>query len=434
MAWDSKENSLIRMMRLRLSAPDVAYAALKEYGEHVAAQSWVFGDTELEKALAERHDRLIDLGLAQFAASSEVVGALYKLASEGTADADFDRAIRLAVLSNRATTGVLYAKYVSGASEEVVRLIERGDENELQALLSNPIHRSLLESLYKGAGSFAGLEDVKWAKLVRLSESNPGLSINDDSDDGPDLTSLGIHRALWDLVRTAPLKGHWVRVLHAVLAKVNPRRVRSPDSVKSVLDALSRWETVKVPGYKDGEEAEGHYSSMTLTEEFRVLVAVLYGRAFVEGKFAYIGSATDPDPVKRCAHYGHAEMKVEEMQSAFERDGMAFVLAALYNDSVYRRRECRASLEGMIGYQTQWIYASRCKQMADEYPWFRVHPVSEELAEQEARDKPPQMADAAQVAGLAGQVTALQKAVDALRKMVSWGLVAVAALVWWVRA
>jgi len=103
------ENMYIHGAYLKLAAPDVVYAELEAYGAALRKDRYVFGirDEGLEESLAARDDRLISLGLAKNAGSYQVVAKLYRRALEGTGDAGYDIAVRVACLANEAAPGML---------------------------------------------------------------------------------------------------------------------------------------------------------------------------------------------------------------------------------------------------------------------------------------------------------------------------------------
>ena len=75
MVFNADSHALITKTRLLLSPPETVYQALREYGEHLNVgrnRIWE-KDEALENALAQRDDRLINLGLAKYAGTADIV-------------------------------------------------------------------------------------------------------------------------------------------------------------------------------------------------------------------------------------------------------------------------------------------------------------------------------------------------------------------------
>lgn len=67
--------------------------------------------------------------------------------------------------------------------------------------------------------------------------------------------------------------------LHRVLVSLIGGIAATPDSLDDVRASLARWKNVAVPGHREDQEIEGFYTTLSMTQEFRCVVAALYGRA-----------------------------------------------------------------------------------------------------------------------------------------------------------
>lgn len=435
MAWDRTTNPAISRSRLSLSSPEHVYQALEEYGDCWRARPYTLVEDErLEQALAGRNDRLIDLALAKNASMCSLVAQLYQRALAGSGDADYDRALRLASLSNRNAVGMLNSDALKGTEartdSELYRLAMEGDGDELTTLLRNPGSRGLLRAVYAREAPLDVIPDDRWRVLVYSSVGNPALNEDHDSDAGPDFLAWDIHKGVFALLTTAPAEPQWVITLHQLLLEVNPARVRAPDSERAVLDTLERWKDVKVMNEFRKQEQAGRFTSLSLAEEFRCLVAALYGRVFTDGKAVYVGQPDAADIALRCAYYGCTEMKVAAMKAAHEQDGDIFTFAALFNNSLMLQKECRAELEGYLTGDVHWLYTKRCAQLHEQYRWFDARPMSELLALEDGSAEPAQPAHP-QLQALSGQVTELKSRLASLSKTLFWGLAIVFLAVVW---
>lgn len=436
MTWDAKEIAHVRMARLVLSSPDVVFAALEEYGAAWRAEG-VFSsvvDEKLEKALLKRADKLIDLGLARNAETKDVLGILYKRSLAGTGDAQYDKAIRLACLANQQAAAFgSYDSALAGFDGELRRLVLEGDDDEVRALLGNPRRRYALEMLFARKGHLEGIPDDQWLRGVRATHGNPALNTDGSNEHGPDLACWSLHDALWQLVKTAPNTEAWLRAIEPILFSLDPHVARRPKSAAEVIEALERWRAVKVSRFgKPEEESVSDVTGLTDTMEFCCLVAALYGSVYEDKQVRCIGALDSPDLLLRCAHYGHQPMSREQMAAAKEKDGAAYQLAALCNDSLYLSADKREQLEDGLYHYLWFRYVARCKQLGERYPGFNTIPLGERdlPAHERSQVAAPVPADAAAVQAVANQVSEVRKRVDSLGTTVVWGLVGLAALFW----
>jgi hypothetical protein len=425
---DTSTHRLITTTRFRLSQ-EVVYQALEEYGEQLAGSGrfgYVNSDEALERDVAKRGDRLIDLALAKNAGTHEVVADLYKRSRDGTGDPDYDKAVRLACLANRVAVG---APFLDG---EFRRLAFEGDEDEVDMLMRNPRRKSVLNAVYGRSGPLADLPPERWLLLVRASIGHPGLNEDESDGEGPDLLAWEIKDALFMLLRTAPVEPRWLEALHELLLGLDPANTKRLNNAEAVLEVIDRWKGLKVPKMfqKEGDERDenGDHTSLPLVDEFRCLVSTLYGRLFVDGKPACIGTDGDPDVVRRCAHYGCAEMNVEDMRVAAKRDADVFVLAAVFNDSIMLKMESRAELELMLPRGIQHLYTRRCQQLQSRHRWFDPRPATDTLAAWEAAEahKP---AESSAVQALSNEVASLKKSIASVTQALFWGFLILCGLV-----
>ena len=433
MAWDTVTHRLITQARLRLSAPEVVYQEMEAYGQHLIERSRWSYDEELEAALLERGDRLIDLALARNAVAEGVVGALYTRAIVGTGDPRHDKAIRLACLANPSADGSFLFKPIPGAEiSEIRRLALHGDSDELGAIARNPERRGMLASIYERSGHFEGIPEGRWLLLVRNSVDNPALNTDNSNADGPDFTAWDLQKAIVALLHTAPLERPWIYALHSLLLNLNPENVRAIESRAVFSELMARWEAAKAPKMFDkSAEEEGYYSRHTLVEEFRGVMAALYGRIFEDNKLQYMGTLDAEDFVLRCAYYGSGTLSPEQMRHAWHKDGSLFALTALFNNQLLLKADTRQQLEDCMPSELQYLYARRCAQLKGKYRWFDPSPVTDDMKEELEPLTPP--ADAAMVDRLAAQVAAIGAQVAALSKQFWWGAIILGGLVLWHR-
>ena len=82
---------------------------------------------------------------------------------------------------------------------------------------------------------------------------------------------------------------------------------------------------------------EGLHTPLSIKDEFRCLVAALYGRGF--------GSPGAKEIALRCAFYGKGEITAKGMRDGYKRDKKVFAFAVLFNDKVYHSPKLRKPLQ-----------------------------------------------------------------------------------------
>ncbi len=416
----------IREARLIVARPEEVLADLEKYGDELK-KSVLGGDEDLEKSLLARGEPLIDLGLARYANEKEVVAALYQKSWATPADLlqeRYLRGLRIACLSNEVVKSLAsrFPEDVLG-TKEFTRLITEGDEVDLAALLSNPnLADEVFEALYKNEGLFASLPDERRRRLVHMSIYNPRLVTSCDTDYGPDSGYLKIHETIITMLASAPTTEEWLITLRELLDHLDPGNVSSPD--EPITSILERWAQAPFP-FK-----EGYFTALSMRDEFRCLVAAMYGRNYYygkDGKFtsSILGDADSPDVALRCAYYGKAELTDKDMNEGFARDKDVYLLAVLCNKSVYDESPLRKLLEDELrqGNLTH-EYRRRCEQFHTLTPGFDPRPLSDWLIE----DDPPESKELTMFKQLETTLASVAKAVNSVRTWIFWGLLVLVAL------
>jgi hypothetical protein len=171
--------------------------------------------------------------------------------------------------------------------------------------------------------------------LIYLSRKNERLVTEEDSDDMPDMGHYSIHHAIFHLLEIAPVHNQWLHVLYGLLDQLDFQQVAHPETIEAV---LSRW------GKLDGK-MEGYFTSLSLKDEFRCLIAALYGTTFSNNKSAVQGSPSAKDVAMRCAYYGNAQLSGKEMKAGYKRDRGVYVFATMYNRNLFFDSKLRKLFE-----------------------------------------------------------------------------------------
>jgi hypothetical protein len=347
MPWGDEQERLTQEARLSVASPEEVLRELKRIAQQPGFE--LMGrDEAIEALLVERNDPLINLGLACYGTNKEVFTALYKHGLEKPADATderYKRGLRIGCLSNQSVPAAHLAfdfpRDLIGP-EEIHRVLAAGEDAEAEALICNPsVSDRLLEELYTRTGAFAALAEERWSTLVYLSRKNKRLVTNEDSDAGPDTGHYAIQRAIFQLLEISPLDKHWLHVLYGLLDALDFLHVAHPAKLESV---LARWAQLNDSDHK-GEPLEGYYTLLSLKDEFRCLIAALFGRTWSNSKSTIQGSPSAADVAMRCAYYGNAELSARQMKAGYSRDGSEYVFAVMYNDNLFRSHKLRKFFE-----------------------------------------------------------------------------------------
>jgi hypothetical protein len=343
MSWSNEQERLTQEARLSVANPEEVLRELKRRAQK--PQLLFRRDEAIEALLVERNDPLINLGLACYGASQEVFVALYKHGLEkpiDAADERYKRGLRIGCLSNRcvAHSGFDFPRRLVGP-EEVNRVLAAGEDEEVEALICNPsVSDRLLEELYTRTGACAALAEERWRSLVYFSHKNKRLGTNKDSDAGPDMWHYRVNLAIFRLLEIAPVETSWLHVLYDLLDQLDFLHVAHPEKIDT---ALSRW--AQLDDKFNGKPMEGYFTSLSLKDEFRCLIAALYGCTWSNNKSTVQGSPSSRDVAMRCAYYGNAELSVSGMKAGFARDRSAYVFATMYNNNLLSNHKLRKLFE-----------------------------------------------------------------------------------------
>ena len=154
------------------AAPETVYEYLREHMKRGGDSNKEVVSEEVQKKLLERKHPIIDLALAQFAEDEDVHIALLKKA---------DPKIRTAVFSNsnRFVPFALLSeeRYGRIPEKEFVRLIKKGEPEDIQAFFTNPgFSEHALAAALKREEEYADLPESRWQLIVAYALHNPNLN------------------------------------------------------------------------------------------------------------------------------------------------------------------------------------------------------------------------------------------------------------------
>lgn len=376
-----------RVARLMVAPPDMVFAELRAYSQEVQASPYTAASHTLETALATRDDPLIDLGLASYGSSYDVVGGLYRKGKEpqvDDADGTSKQGLRLAVLANETidAKGFLsrFPENTIGA-DEVAYVLKEADWTEAETLIRNPtVADDLLQALYQGDGAAAGMDEARRRELIMFTGYNKRLGNEEHYSDGPDMGHYRNHKAIFEMLGKVPTSRRWAECLRYLLDRLVPGKTANPDDITAVLD---RWK-VNDLGVED-EPENMYYTDTGLPdrEELRCLIGALYGKSYKKNIVLH-GTADDEDIARRCAFYGNGKLTVEAIKEGLEHDQAVFVLTAMLNDTILQDKKLRKVFEeDCLTGRWNHRYERRLEQIKAEWPHFDTRPIAEWMVDDE---------------------------------------------------
>ena len=441
MDWQDDYSFPMTRARLAAASPEEVCRALRMRAEWVINE-WkpVTADHELDEILYKRDDALINIGLAEHGLNLKVVASLYASSFAKGLDPIYAHGLRVACLSNR----VAYSfdsndiAAVVGGDEALADIIKRDDRAELKALFTNALSGRVLSDLYRRKGLFAALSESEANKLVWYSTGNRLLVSDSQRDVAVDGTE--VIQAFMDLLRSAPPTDYWIYTLHDVILKLDPEAFHIFRS-QGIDDIIDRWKDVVVHDVNgrdsDPQPERGWLASgITLVEEFCCLISALFGHSCDGGRPTIFGSADDPSLYRRCAYYAVAQMKLDEVQAAADKDGDVFGLAASLNDDMYRSIEKRALLEEVVYFGALgFVYNRRIERLRRSQAERQLTRVHDEVKQvfKERDEAERRKTDAQRLERLEAGMAFVAESLKALRSTGIVAIIALAALIWWTR-
>ncbi len=272
---------------------------------------------EIEKVLVERHEPLINLGLALYAnLSGETALSLFR---------NGDRTIKKAVLAGPSVAGRVFSRtWLHEVLKEILESFD--DEQELleSFLLNKFIPDRLLVSLYERRAPFESLTDLQWLMALQYTTSNPrlGTPYDGEQDFMSEMSYDAVFTASWKLFETLPVDNDSVGVLSELGNKLIPSRPHDMD----VFATIKRWDIGS-----DWCFERCRFALARLIEE--------YGSEFESLK-------DSDDIVLRESYYRRfSAHKPEEVRELFEKDNDKFLDGALYNPELYINKAVREELD-----------------------------------------------------------------------------------------
>ncbi len=384
---------------LGASTAQVVYEWLSSNAPERVGES-AFLPEETQFALHSRRDPLIDLGLALFSTSRELLSTLYR---DGALE------IRCAVLSNQ-LLGKVFGIVPIFSGEESGREFFQGPSVLHEALFTNPsIAYNALVRLFERTDGYADISDEVWKFMLIAAGQNPRLRVELRNklkfswDEGDDYASAQI--AAWGLLERLPVTEEWATDLHSILYDIPyhlaPGRdvsaearnagdeLEATEKERFILKAfavsgevgwhdieffsavLERWSPAdETPSLL---EKEGDPYVSGLVNPFARLRNLV---AFRGAKNMNLGELLrdHPDRNVRYGYYrGFTPRSAPEVENAFQRDGAHFVGVSIENEWFYRTEAGEARQEfSRIVHDEQWMPDTKTWSGPERYDYLAL--------------------------------------------------------------
>lgn len=341
-------NKLIVEAELMASPRERVHTWLRERADKYDGYLDPDADSDTEQALLSRQEPLIDLGLAQFCTSEETATAL--LARTLRPDATkHDLAVRLGILSNKVIpTSMLlgFPASLFGGQEAFVAWLHGAERIDIWALFENPaLPDSFLSGFFEGDANWEAMgEELRLSAVHAFARSERAAReySDHDSDGYAEYLHDHVFTTAWQLAEKVPTVTDWA----VALARLFERLRLSPYSFDDPLSVAQRW-------YPDAssqqalKEETGSNDSGYLGWYQRVRFGL--ARLVVRTNQARATSLlTSKDIAFRCAAYREKHLTLEELQSAYQRDGKISLDPLMRNETLWKHKQNREALQEMI--------------------------------------------------------------------------------------
>jgi len=292
-----------------------------------------------------RNDPLIDLAVAQHSPKPSHVRNCF-MRTLGQAPNSLQRSynvgLRLACLQNQRRSFGESGNPISYLGKGgATAFLKVATSDELFALFTNPaIDEELVEALYKWDKPFSDIAPARWSSMLIYCMDNPRLQKYRGTGEKGDIAHHRIHKAIWAFVERAPFNDIMAQIVLNTLMRLNPEQVYLPDSVDVALERWGRHGLRKM-------SQQGHsLTGLSRQEDLRCLMASVYGRK--PGALPDAAESSS-DIARRCCYYASAPLTSRQIRAGYERDGAAFLLAAVSNVGILLDSGRSAALEQYLG-------------------------------------------------------------------------------------
>ncbi len=354
-------SALIAQEYLIHAAPETVYAWLSANAGEVGPMYTSPYSDELLKALLNRNDTVINLGIASVAVEPEILRSLWKSGNQ---------AVRNAIAGNPyrdyGILGIL-RRHAWADEGDLASALQDGNTDFIKLWCTNPaLDFNGLKEAFAKERIYENLSDERWLAVIYWALQNPNLTV--ESDRHHEGTNFPAYRAAWSLLLTLPNTSTNAYILAERYSKlttfVAPHETLLDEKLPDIFTEREKWQQQQ----KDGEilflrrvferwtaaashdpnarDNEGNEAHEFQTLRQNVAAGVANRGAHIQN---FIKGYEDVY-VRRGYYRASRFSNAAELEAAFKKDGKDLLEAAIYNENLYRvyPKGIRATFRHMV--------------------------------------------------------------------------------------
>jgi len=287
-----------------------------------------------ERTLLERKERLIDLALALYGCDESVVEELFCRNVE-------DIPLRCAALANETERQPyhVFGRYF-GSEEKLAIFLNDATGVEILSLFNNKnLSLDFIGSLFAKKGSFEQVSTRNFPEAIAALTLNKQLFIFEFNNAEEEFEFYQALAALWSLSQDMPASALWASVL-ARLYGILPLEYSNLDHALSL---AGRW---MAPDERAGKD-EVSYNELGHLSDWQLIRFYLGRKAIKQRQTSSEELSRDADLALRLASYASMEPTTENINSAFERDGVVCFAAFFQNPKLWQAASHRSLMDDL---------------------------------------------------------------------------------------
>jgi hypothetical protein len=295
-------------------------------------------DDETEKNLLARKDARIDLALARYAISKNVLSELYGRSQQ---------ALRAAVLSNERHAfdeGSMAWLFISNTYGDVSWL-GRLSDLELEAFFSNKsIDDNTVRSFFEQDEVWNSLNDDQRldASAHMIENLIDRVEQSDPVSGWDEYCYNSVFDSAWKFSQIVEVSYPWAARLEKLYRELLPECFSDFDP----LETAKRWNPAEpADGNTESDEFYSRYGYLTVFSGVRFGLGLLAARLSYREGFDRAKILENPDIVIRCAGYQEFKLSTQEIRSACDKDGAFACRHLIQNEKNWRKPENREIIE-----------------------------------------------------------------------------------------
>lgn len=374
-------------------------------------------DKDVEKALLDRNDSLIDIGLARFAKYGDTAEKLFARAKSINSNNAHERALRLALLSNEAIdssfVGMPDSLFAYGSDEKMAWLVE-ADPGEVFALFQNPkISDSFLRDFLECKEPWLALDEPRRLIAVRALAKNKRMqaAYSGGLDGYAEYSHDSVFFAAWKLAETLPPTREWANVLGDLFERT-PRESLHMDAPLTI---AQRWQAQI--GDERAPKDESNVAKSGCLGPYQIVRKSLAQLAASKNADLRDHLLCSDDAALRAAAYELLAMTREQILAAYDRDKNLAVNLCQCNDQIWCNPESRQALHDISW--TACEFNDNYMDTADAFNYFKAD--RQKKHPQWFKDEADEI-DASNLTATKSDIETLTEAIDANEVLIREGM------------